>query len=162
MHFFNITGGASVTLDILLPDAWSREKKQSGKAVWLLHDANEASGSWVSCTQAEVFANQYGVALIAPSMGRLASYRDSEPGCTWETFFAKGLWEYVHEILPALSAEPEDHLLFGRGAGGEAAKRFAAKYPRQYGQAVACGTDWLACNDTLRQAIAAFAQNQDK
>lgn len=162
MHIANITGGAGVTLDILLPDAWSREKKQGGKAVWLLHDVNEASGNWVSCTQAEVLANAYGVALIAPSMGRLAAYRDSEPGCTWETFFVKGLWDYLHEIVPALSEKPEDQLIFGRGAGGEAAKRFAAEYPRQYSQAMACGTDWLECNDVLRRAIADFAQIQDK
>lgn len=162
MHISNIIGGASVTLDILLPDAWAEEKKKNGKAVWLLHDVGEASDTWMLNAQPELLANQYGVAVIAPSMGRLASYRDAEPGCTWETFFTKGLWDYVHEIIPAISGAPEDQLLFGRGAGAEAAIRFSRIASDRFGRAGAYRPsdasleDWSCCSEMLRREIESF------
>ncbi len=162
MHISNIIGGTSVTLDILLPDAWAEKKKRNGKAAWLLHDAEEASDTWLLNAQVELIANRYGVAVIAPSMGRLASYRDAEPGCTWETFFVKGLWNYVHELFPAISDKRDDQLLFGRGTGAQAAIRFGKTYPERYGRAFGYHPtenpldDWLRCNEALRREVEAL------
>lgn len=168
MHISNIIGGASITLDILLPDAWAEERTAGGKAVWLLHDVGEASDTWVLNAQAELLANEFGVAIVAPSMGRLATYADAEPGCTWETFFVKGLWDYVHELIPAISSAPEDQLLFGRGAGADAALRFGQAHSDRYGRAAAYRptdaslADWRSCNDGLRREIEAFCRVNSK
>lgn len=129
-----ILDGPSISMNILLPESWLTAENPSGRTIWLLHDKFDLASDWVSFTQAELYAEQTETAVVCAYMNS-ARYTDWKEGCTWEKFFVKDLWEYVHEVFPVLSKEPGDNTLFGYGRGGFGAIKFALLYPEQYGMA---------------------------
>lgn len=130
-----ITGGISITLDAVLPDKWRKYKVENARCMWLLHDKFDASGDWISFTQAEIFAEDHDLALLCPSANS-ARYNNWLNGCSWQTFLTEELWEYVHEMLP-ISRNPKDNALFGYGRGGFGALKFALTNPERFGAACA-------------------------
>ncbi len=131
MRIEMMTGGTSVTLDIILPEGWRKYRPEKGRVMWLLHDKFDTSSDWVSFTQAELFASMYGFALICPTMGN-GRYNDGINTSQWQTYF-DNLWDYVHDFLPILSKAPEDNLLFGFARGAFGAIKFALNHPERFG-----------------------------
>lgn len=176
-------GGVSITLHIFLPEDWRKNPPKEGKTLWLLHDKFDDSGDWLSYTKAELYATLYDAALIAPSMNS-ARYNNWMGGAQWETYFLRGLWDYVHEMLPCLSTKRADNAIFGLGRGGYGALKFALLAPEHYGAVFSASYDdgflrgnlegkahlfrggsgypspeaFAASPDNLRQYVETFAQ----
>jgi len=134
-----ITGGASITLQVILPEKWHKFSMKNARSFWLLHDKFDDSGDWISFTQAELFAEEHEFAVICPGMNS-ARYNDWVNGCSWQTYLVEDLWTYMHEMFP-LSKQPEDNILFGFGRGGFGAVKYALLRPDKFGSAYSVSYD---------------------
>ena len=139
MRIEMITGGTSITMNIIMPEKWHKYKMENAKVLWMLHDKFDTSSDWISFTQAEIFAEEHEIVLVCPTMNS-ARYNDWINGCRWQTYFTEELYEYVHEMLP-LSKKPEDNILFGFGRGGFGALKYLLTCPDKYGCAYSVSYD---------------------
>lgn len=151
-----ILDGPSISMNLLLPESWLTAEKPSGRTIWLLHDKFDLASDWVSFTQAELFTEKTGTAIVCAYMNS-ARYTDWKEGCTWEKFFVEDLWEYVHEVFPVLSKKPNDNYLFGYGRGGFGAIKFALLYPEQYGAAYSVSYDDRPVQQAMNGTAKVFA-----
>lgn len=126
-----ITGGASISMSVFMPERWRKHKQENARVMWLLHDKFDLAEDWQSYTQAELFCGEHDMALVCASMAG-GRYTDWVNGCTWETFFLNGFWDYVHEMFPIFSSRQEDNFIFGYGQGGFAAIKFALLRPDRF------------------------------
>ncbi len=139
MRIEMITGGPSITLDVIMPEKWHKYKMENARVIWMLHDKFDTSGDWISFTQAEVFAEDHEFVIVCPTTNS-ARYNDWVNGCKWQTFLTEGLYDYVHEMFP-LSKKPEDNILFGYGRGGYGAIKYVLACPDKYGSAYSVSYD---------------------
>ena len=163
MRIEMLIGGASIGATVFLPDRWRKHRQtaESCRVMWLLHDKFDVSEDWLAYTQAEIFAGERNMALVAPSMsgGRYADWID---GCTWESFFPQ-FRAYILEMFPIFSRKKEDQFIFGFGQGGFAAIKYALLSPESYGMVYSANyNDWPAVETFTKQKLHQFKRAKNK
>jgi S-formylglutathione hydrolase FrmB len=125
-------------ITVLAPDQHLEEGAY--KVCYLLHGLHNDQNSWVDSTMLQVFARDYNVLFVLPTVGR-SFYADMKHGYNY--------FSYVSEELPAIckkvfniSAQREDTAVIGCSMGGYGALKSALTKPDQYGF---CGAISTAC-----------------
>jgi putative tributyrin esterase len=119
-------------LNIILPDP-GRIKAipiRKRKVLYLLHGLSDDASAWQRYSSIETVANQYGLVVIMPSVGR-SFYTDLPNGQQYFTYLMKELPQYLEDVF-GLRPKKEDTLLAGLSMGGYGAIKAAFLYPERF------------------------------
>lgn len=105
------------------------------KVLYLLHGLSDDASAWQRYSSIETVANQYGLVVIMPSVGR-SFYTDQPNGQQYFTYLMKELPQYLEDVF-GLRPLREDTLLAGLSMGGYGALKAALLHPEKF-SAVAC------------------------
>lgn len=105
------------------------------KVLYLYHGLSDDASAWQRYSSIETVANQYGLVVVMPSVGR-SFYTDQPNGQLYFTYLMKELPQYLEDVF-GLRPRREDTLLAGLSMGGYGALKAALLHPEMFG-AVAC------------------------
>jgi len=100
------------------------------KLLYLLHGLSENGGAWQRYTSIETIANEYGLVVAMPSVGR-SFYTDQPNGQRYFTYLTEELPAYLQDVF-GLAPAPEDTLIAGASMGGYGALKAALNYPERF------------------------------
>ena len=117
---------------VLLPES---VRKETGKlpTIWLLHGAFGGHTDWLRKTMIELYAEQYGFAVVMASVEN--SLYGNIPSGRYYDLLTKELPDYLRGILP-LSEKREENMVVGFSMGGHGAYKLALSEPEMYAGAV--------------------------
>ncbi|MBE9912723.1 esterase family protein [Paenibacillus donghaensis] len=101
--------------------------------LWLLHGLSDDDSGWTRQTSIERYANERGVAVVMPQVGR-SFYADMTYGNAYWTFLTKELPVKMRHFFP-LSTDPRKNYVAGLSMGGYGAFKWAFNYPEQFAAA---------------------------
>ena len=139
-----VSGAPDISLDVIVPEYDEATKargitkeeflaNRSLPVLWLLHGAGGHSSDWLRYTQIELFAQEKGIVVACPSVGRGSFYVNAVKGSPWEDIVTDKLWKLVHSMFPT-SDKPEDNTIAGLSMGGYGALRLGLAHPERYGR----------------------------
>lgn len=137
MHYKSKALMKSVTMNVILPE----QKKQAPsagapveeyKTLYLLHGLSDDYSGWMRRTSIERYAEQYGIAVVMPDVGR-SWYADTAYDANYFTFVADELPAVCRGYFRGMSARREDNMVAGLSMGGYGALKIALLRPERFG-----------------------------
>ena len=104
---------------------------RSRKVLYLYHGLSDDASAWQRYSSIETVANQYGLVVIMPSVGR-SFYTDQPNEQMYFTYLMKELPQYLEDVF-GLRPKREDTLLAGLSMGGHGAFKAALLHPEMFG-----------------------------
>ena len=122
-------------LYVILPDPGRMGEKplRARKVLYLLHGLSDDGSAWQRYTQIETFANQLGLVVVMPSIGR-SFYTDLPNGQAYFTYLTQELPQYLFDVF-GLAPSRQDTLIAGNSMGGYGAFKAALNFPEKYAAA---------------------------
>jgi len=143
LRFNARTIGLATAVRIIIPTGNPRgsfdyadyyEKREKLPVLWLLHGGSDNYSDWHNCTQVQLFADQYGYAVVMPD-AQTSSYANMAYGPAWLDYYTKELPEYIYSRFP-FSRKREDNFISGMSMGGAGTVKLALLNPERYSVAV--------------------------
>jgi len=103
------------------------------KVLYLLHGLSDNGSAWGRYTSIETIANDYGLVVVMPSIGR-SFYTDQPNGQQYFTYLIEELPRYLKDVF-GLDPKREDTLIAGNSMGGYGAFKAALIYPERFSAA---------------------------
>jgi putative tributyrin esterase len=103
------------------------------KVLYLLHGLSDDGSAWQRYTSIEPIANEYGLVVVMPSVGR-SFYTDMSNGQNYFSYLTKELPQYLADVF-GLSPRREDTFIAGNSMGGYGAIKAALLHPELYSAA---------------------------
>jgi putative tributyrin esterase len=122
-------------LYMILPDSGKmgdvplRERK----VLYLLHGLSDNGSAWQRYTSIETIANDYGLVVVMPSIGR-SFYTDLPNGQLYFTYLMEELPRYLKDVF-GVDPNRENALIAGNSMGGYGAFKAALNYPERFSAA---------------------------
>jgi putative tributyrin esterase len=122
-------------LNIILPDPGQMGDLpvRARKVLYLLHGLSDDASAWQRYTSIETVANNYGLVVVMPSVGR-SFYIDQPNGQRYFSYLTEELPRYLADLFN-LSPRREDTLIAGNSMGGYGAFKAAFWHPERYAAA---------------------------
>lgn len=126
------TARVNLPLNIIVPDP----DKMNGipvrqrKVLYLLHGLSDDASAWQRYTSIETLANEYGLVVVMPSVGR-SFYVDQPNGQKYFSYLMDELPQYLSDVFN-LTPRREDTLIAGVSMGGYGAMKAALLYPDHF------------------------------
>ena len=122
-------------LYIILPDPGDMGKVpvRKRKVLYLLHGLSNDGSAWQRYSSIETVANDYGLVVIMPSVGR-SFYTDQLNGQAYFSYLIEELPKYLADVF-GLRPKREDTLIAGLSMGGYGAFKAALLYPERFSAA---------------------------
>lgn len=127
--FFSNVLQVGVSINVVLP----QPIRPAYPVLYLLHGMSDDHTIWMRRTSIERYADQHGLAVIMPAVGR-SYYTNMAIGYRYEDYISQELPEIVQGLFP-LSNKREQTFVAGLSMGGYGAFRLAFRYPEQYAAA---------------------------
>jgi S-formylglutathione hydrolase FrmB len=127
--FFSNVLQLSVSINVVLP----QPIRPSYPVLYLLHGMSDDHTIWMRRTSIERYADQYGLAVIMPAVGR-SFYTNMAVGYRYEAYINQELPEVAQAFFP-LSNKREETFVAGLSMGGYGAFRLAFSYPERFAAA---------------------------
>lgn len=121
------------------------------KTVILLHGGTDNASGWARRSQADYFAEKYGIAIFMPEV-QSSFYQDMKYGMKYYTYVSEELPELIDKMFK-VSTKREDMMVAGLSMGGYGALRVAFGRPERFSF---CGAFSAACD------IRTFVEYRDK
>ena len=131
-YFFSDALERTVPFTALIPQPPSAEQSAL-PVLYLLHGLSDDHTAWQRWTAIERYADQRGLAVVLPDIGRSFGV-DMAIGGRYGTYLGRELPAAVRWFFP-VSPAPEDTFVAGLSMGGYAAFRLALAMPRDYAAA---------------------------
>ncbi len=103
------------------------------KVLYLLHGLNDDGSAWPRYTQIELFARQYGLVVVMPSVER-SFYTDLPNGQKFFSYLVEELPKYLKDVF-GLAPARADTMIAGNSMGGFGAMKAALLHPEMYSAA---------------------------
>lgn len=134
MHYSSRTLAMQVALNVIIPDRKSAygEEDKPYKTLYLLHGLSDDYSIWMRRTSIERYANEYGIAVVMPSVTR-SWYSNTAYGAKYFSFVAEELPALCRSYFKGMSDAREDNLIAGLSMGGYGALKAALTYPERFG-----------------------------
>jgi len=130
LNYFSEELKSAVTVNVLLPE---KEFPTTGcKTLYLLHGLSNNHSAWMRKTSIERYAEQRGLAVIMPNVGR-SWYTDTANGARYFTFVTEELPAVCRKFFRQISHRPEDTFIAGLSMGGYGAIKATLRCPQAYG-----------------------------
>lgn len=122
----------NLPLYIILPDPGRMGDRpvRSRKVLYLLHGLSDDASAWQRFTAIEPLANEYGLVVVMPSVGR-SFYTDQPNGQRYFTYLVEELPQYLADVF-GLAPAREDTLIAGNSMGGYGAFKAAFAHPERF------------------------------
>ncbi len=119
-------------LNIILPDPASAKQLpiRNRKVLYLLHGLSDDASAWQRYSSIENIANQYGLVVVMPSVGR-SFYADLPNGQQYFTYLIEELPQYLKDVFN-LDPKREDTLIAGLSMGGYGVLKAAMNFPERF------------------------------
>ncbi len=126
------TTKVNLPLNIILPDPGMIKDipVSERKVLYLLHGLSDDSSAWQRFTSIEVYARQYGLVVVMPSVGR-SFYIDQPNGQAYFTYLTEELPNYLEAVF-GIKPRRENTLIAGNSMGGYGALKAALLFPQCY------------------------------
>lgn len=109
------------------------ERPGDPPVLYLLHGLWDDHTSWLRWTSAARYAEQAGLALVMPSVGR-SFYADEASGHRYWTYISEELPEVLRSFF-GLTQDPASTYVAGLSMGGYGALKLALRHPERYAAA---------------------------
>jgi S-formylglutathione hydrolase FrmB len=124
------------TANVILPEIHKTKEGVGNpgntyKTLYLLHGLSGDHTNWLRKTSIERYANEYGIAVVMPDVGR-SWYTDTAYGEKYFTFVAEELPTVCRSYFKGMSDKREDNYIAGLSMGGYGAMKIAMSYPENY------------------------------
>lgn len=121
-----------VPLYMILPDPKKMGEVHLSqcKVLYLLHGLSDDGSAWQRYTAIESIANEYGLVVVMPSIGR-SFYTDMLNGQQYYTYLMEELPLYLKQVFN-LDPKREDTLIAGNSMGGFGAFKAAFNSPERF------------------------------
>lgn len=124
------------TVNVILPEIHKTKEGVGNpgntyKTLYLLHGLSGDHTNWLRKTSIERYANEYGIAVVMPDVGR-SWYTDTAYGEKYFTFVAEELPAVCRSYFKGMSDKREDNYIAGLSMGGYGAMKIAMSYPENY------------------------------
>jgi S-formylglutathione hydrolase FrmB len=100
------------------------------KVLYLLHGLSDDGSAWQRYTSIERLANDYGLVVVMPSVGR-SFYTDLPNGQNYFTYITEEIPQYLKDVFD-LDPKREDTYIAGLSMGGYGAMKAAFWHPEKY------------------------------
>lgn len=127
--FFSQVLQLSVSMNVVLP----QPIRPSYPVLYLLHGMSDDHTIWMRRTSIERYADEYGLAVIMPAVGR-SFYANMAIGYRYWDFISEEVPQVVHGLFP-LSTDREETFVAGLSMGGYGAFKLALSYPERFAAA---------------------------
>jgi S-formylglutathione hydrolase FrmB len=127
--FFSNVLQLSVSMNVVLP----QPIRPSYPILYLLHGMSDDHTIWMRRTSIERYADEYGLAVVMPAVGR-SYYTDMAIGYRYWTFISEEVPQVALGYFP-LSAAREDTFVAGLSMGGYGAFKLALSHPDRFAAA---------------------------
>lgn len=136
--FYSNTLQVLTTVEVILPEpkvsfnGVEAKNIDSNKVpvIWLLHGLTDDQSAWLRFSNIERYANDYGYAVIMPSVGR-SFYADMVAGPAYWQFITDELYNRMQYFYP-ISPKREDNFVAGLSMGGYGALKYGLNYPERF------------------------------
>jgi putative tributyrin esterase len=120
------------SLNLIVPDPGKMNgiPVRERKVLYLLHGLSEDASAWPRYTAIEAIADEYGLVVVMPSVGR-SFYADLPNGQSYFTYLMEELPGYLSDVFD-LSPKRENTLIAGVSMGGYGAIKAALLYPARF------------------------------
>jgi putative tributyrin esterase len=98
--------------------------------LYLLHGLSDDSSAWGRYSTIETVANQYGLIVVMPSVGR-SFYTDQPNGQAYFSYLVEELPDYLEDVFGLCPAR-EKMLIAGLSMGGYGSIKAALHYPNRF------------------------------
>ncbi|TVX94041.1 alpha/beta hydrolase [Paenibacillus agilis] len=134
-QFYAETLAMSTSIQVILPQHSSLRESSGGKlpVLYLLHGLGADHAEWLRHSSVERYAEDKGIALIMPSVGR-SYYTDMKKGAPYFTYLSEELPAVARSFFP-LSERREDNFVAGISMGGYGALKLGLSFPERYAAA---------------------------
>ena len=124
--------GMSVAVNVILPESVKNGTAESYKTLYLLHGLSDDHSTWMRMTSIERYAQERGIAVVMPSVGR-NWYTDVEStGRLYMQYVADELPRVCRNYFRGMSDKREDNFIAGLSMGGYGAAKIALTYPERF------------------------------
>lgn len=132
LNFYSRELKMSTLVTVIAPDSVriGQTPLSQRKCLYLLHGLSDDSTAVSRLTRAELYVQESGVVVIAPSAGR-SMYCDNVLGQNYFAHVADEIPEYL-ELVMGLSRRRQDNYVAGVSMGGMGAARIALTYPERF------------------------------
>ena len=122
----------NLPLNVIVPDPGRMKEVpvRQRKVLYLLHGLSDDASAWQRYSCVETFANQYGLVVIMPSVGR-SMYIDQPNGQRYFTYLIDELPVYLEQVF-GIPARRENTLIAGVSMGGYGAMKAAFLHPERF------------------------------
>lgn len=103
------------------------------RVLYLLHGLSDNASAWVRYSRAELYARDYGLVVVMPSVGR-SFYTDQPNGQKYFTYLVEELPRYLEEVF-GIRPVRDKTLIAGLSMGGYGAMKAALLHPERYSAA---------------------------
>ncbi|MFC0337880.1 S-formylglutathione hydrolase FrmB [Kushneria avicenniae] len=119
----------TLSLNAIVPE----HAREPSPVLYLLHGLSDDDSAWQRFSAIERYAEQYGIAVIMPQVGR-SYYTDMAYGPDWYRFLSEEL-PVISERLFPISTRREDTFVVGHSMGGYGAFKWALLEPERFAAA---------------------------
>jgi S-formylglutathione hydrolase FrmB len=127
--FFSTVLQLSVSMNVILP----QPVRPSYPVLYLLHGLSDDHTIWMRRTSIERYADQYGLAVVMPAVGR-SFYTNMAIGYRYEDCICQEIPEVAQGFFP-LSTRREETFVAGLSMGGYGAFKLAFSQPERFAAA---------------------------
>jgi putative tributyrin esterase len=129
------TVGLNLPLNIIIPNPGQMGgiPVSQRKVLYLLHGLSDDASAWQRYTSIEPIANEYGLIVVMPSVGR-SFYTDMASGQNYFSYLTRELPQYLADVF-GLSPRRENTFIAGNSMGGYGAIKAALLHPEFYSAA---------------------------
>jgi putative tributyrin esterase len=122
----------NLPLNIIVPDPGMINgiPIRNRKVLYLLHGLSDDASAWQRYTTIETIANEYGLVVVMPSVGR-SFYIDQPNGQHYFSYLMEELPQYLSDVFD-LAPKREDTLIAGVSMGGYGAVKAALLFPERF------------------------------
>lgn len=128
--------GVNVPVYMILPDPAKMQgvPVSDRKVLYLLHGLSDDGSAWQRYTSIEVYANEHGLVVVMPSVGR-SFYVDQPNGQNYFTYIVEELPQYLSDVFH-ITPKAENTFIAGNSMGGYGTFKAAFYRPQQYHSAL--------------------------
>ena len=128
----SISTKVCLPLYMILPDPMRMEGMpvRERKVLYLLHGLSDDGSAWQRYTTIERLANDYGLVVVMPSVGR-SFYTDLPNGQNYFTYITEEIPQYLKDVFD-LDPKREDTYIAGLSMGGYGAMKAGLLHPEKY------------------------------
>jgi len=123
----------NLPLNLIIPDPVRMQgiPVRQRKVLYLLHGLSDDASAWQRNTNIETLANDYGLVVVMPSVGR--SFYTDQPtsGMNYFTYIVEEIPQYLADVFD-LKPKREDTFMAGLSMGGYGAMKAALLHPELY------------------------------